>query len=149
MSDLDKTQHIPNPELAKTVRMDPDQMTPNPADDPMRKTIVMNRPPEIGALAWMVSDRGTNKGTFHQITGDRAILGADASCEVRIDDPHASDRHASVRFEGGAFSVTDLDSTNGTQVNGETVLRQEISDGDRISIGASSWVFKCVVFQDD
>ena len=109
----------------------------------------MNQPPQIGAIAWLVADRGANKGSFHQISGDRAVIGADAGCEVRIDDPHASDRHASIRFTDGTFSIADLDSTNGTKVNGDAVLREEINDGDRVSIGSSSWVFKCVVFQED
>lgn len=150
MSDLDKTQAIPNPELAKTVRIDPDAARQGAApEDPMRKTIVMNKPPEIGAVAWLVADRGAHKGRLHQISGDRATVGADASCEVRIDDAAASDRHASIRFVEDHFTITDLDSTNGTKVNGEEVLKQDLSDGDRITIGGSDWVFKCVIFESD
>jgi len=150
MSDLDKTQAIQNPDLAKTVRIDPDAPQQGAApDDPMRKTIVMNRPPEIGAVAWLVADRGANKGTLHQISGDRATIGADSGCEVRLDDGAASDRHASIRFVEDHFSITDLDSTNGTKVNGETVLKQDLADGDRISIGSADWVFKCVVFESE
>ncbi len=150
MSDLDKTQAIHNPDLAKTVRIDPDAAKQGAApEDPMRKTVVLNRAPEIGAVAWLVSDRGPNKGTLHQISGDRATLGVDPSCEVRVDDPAASDRHASIRFIEDHFAITDLDSTNGTVVNGDAVLKQDLADGDRVKIGSTEWVFKCVVFESE
>ncbi len=150
MSDPGKTQHTPDPALARTVRIDPNEAAaPAQADDPMRKTIVMNRPPQIGAVAWLVADRGAHKGQTHRIEGERSTLGADRGSDIVIDDGAVSDRHASLRFQDGVFTITDLDSTNGTRVNGDTVQKQELADGDRIGLGASSWVFKCVVFQDD
>lgn len=150
MSDPGKTQHTPDPALARTVRIDPNEAAaPTPADDPMRKTIVMNRPPQIGAVAWLVSDRGGNKGQTHRIEGERSTLGADRGADIVIDDGAVSDRHASLRFNDGVFTITDLDSTNGTRVNGDGVQKHELNDGDRIGLGETSWVFKCVVFQDD
>lgn len=149
MSDADKTQHTPNPALARTVRIDPDEASPPKADDPMRRTVVMNRPPQIGAVAWLVADRGARKGTAHRIEGERSILGADPSSDIVVDDPHVSDQHASLRFAEGVFTLTDLDSTNGTRLNGEPLQKSELADGDRIGLGETSWVFKCVVFQDD
>ena len=115
----------------------------------MRRTIVMNRPPEIGAVAWLVADRGPQKGTVHRIEGARSVLGADRSADVLIDDPHISEQHASLRFTDGVFTLADLDSTNGTRLNGEPVHKSELADGDRIGLGGTSWTFKCVVFQDD
>ncbi|MEK9500807.1 FHA domain-containing protein [Gaopeijia maritima] len=150
MSDPGKTQQTPNPALARTVRIDPEEAAPKaPADDPMRRTIVMNQPPTIDAVAWLVADRGAAKGTVHRIDGERSVLGADGSADVRIDDPHISEQHASLRFHDGRFTLTDLDSTNGTRLNGEEVQKSELSDGDRIGLGGTSWVFKCVVFEND
>jgi len=150
MSDPGKTQHTPDPALARTVRIDPNEAAaPAQADDPMRKTIVMNRPPQIGAVAWLVADRGSNKGHTHRIEGERSTLGADNGADIVIEDGAVSDRHASLRFQDGVFTITDLDSTNGTRVNGDTMQKHELADGDRIGLGATSWVFKCVVFQDD
>lgn len=148
MSDPGKTQQTPNPALARTVRIDPEEAAPKKADDPMRRTVVMNKPPEIGAVAWLVSDRGASKGTVHRIDGERSILGA-AGADVVIDDPHVSEQHASLRFADGVFTLTDLDSTNGTRLNGEALQKGELADGDRIGLGESSWVFKCVVFEND
>jgi pSer/pThr/pTyr-binding forkhead associated (FHA) protein len=109
----------------------------------------MNRPPEISAAAWLVADRGPNKGEVHRIDVERAILGADRSADIVVDDPHASDQHASLRFDQGAFTLTDLDSTNGTRVNGDPIQKRALADGDRVQLGGTSWVFKCVVFEDD
>lgn len=148
MSDPGKTQQTPNPALARTVRIDPDAPAPKKADDPMRRTVVMNRPPEIGAVAWLVSDRGPAKGTVHRIEGERSILGA-AGADVVIDDAHVSEQHASLRFADGVFTLTDLDSTNGTRLNGEPVQKSDLADGDRIGLGETSWIFKCVVFETD
>ena len=47
------------------------------------------------------------------------------------------------------LTLADLDSTNGTRLNGEPVHKSELADGDRIGLGGPSWTFKCVVFQDD
>jgi len=141
----------PDPALARTVRIDPDQLPGAgrpPADDPMRRTVVLNRPPDMPAVAWLVADRGAEKGKVHQVGSARSTLGADRSCEVVLTDAHVSDRHASLRFDAGSFLLTDLDSTNGTKVNGEPIQRQTLQDGDRVEVGSSSWVFKCVVFAE-
>jgi pSer/pThr/pTyr-binding forkhead associated (FHA) protein len=150
MSDPDKTQQTPNPALARTVRIDPDAADSAPeAEDPMRRTIVMNRPPEISAVAWLVADRGTLKGETHRIDDRKAILGADQTSDIVVRDPHISEQHASIRFDDGTFTVTDLDSTNGTRVNGDPIQKHALEDGDRVQLGETSWVFKCVVFEDD
>lgn len=150
MSDLDKTQATPNPQLAKTVRIDPAELDAPKAqaEDPMRKTVVMNKPPSIEAAAWLIADRGPRKGQMHRLDGERVTIGASGSSQVVIDEPEVSEPHASIRFRDGTFSISDLDSTNGTTVNGEPVVRGDLADGDRIGFGASEWVFKCVVFSD-
>lgn len=147
----DDSRRSPDPALARTVRIDPDQLPGAgrpPADDPMRRTVVLNRPPEMPAVAWLVADRGAEKGKVHQVSAARSTLGADRTCDVVLTDAHVSDRHASLRFDEGGFVLTDLDSTNGTRVNGESIQRQSLADGDRIELGGSSWIFKCVVFAD-
>ncbi|MCA9736650.1 MAG: FHA domain-containing protein [Gemmatimonadota bacterium] len=151
MSDLDKTQKVSNPALAKTVRIDPEELEREMKgrDDSGRKTVVMQRPPEISAIGWLVGDRGQHRGQMHRIDAAKAVVGVDSLCEVVIKHDHISDRHASIRFKDGAFIITDLDSTNGTSVNGESIHQHPLADGDRVSFGSSEWVFKCVVFQDN
>jgi hypothetical protein len=50
-------------------------------------------------------------------------LGRDESCEVRLDDPLVSRRHAEIRFEHGRWWVVDLASRNGTRLDGRLVER--------------------------
>jgi pSer/pThr/pTyr-binding forkhead associated (FHA) protein len=47
-----------------------------------------------------------------------------------------SQRHLRIQFARGRFHVIDLDSTNGTRVNGVEVVEAELVNGDRIQAGA-------------
>ena len=70
------------------------------------------------------------------------ILGRDPSNQLEVGDPAVSRKHCSVsEVSADVFEVTDLDSHNGTFVNGARVSRQTIQHGDRIRIGNSEFVF--------
>ena len=70
------------------------------------------------------------------------ILGRDPSNQLEVRDPAVSRKHCSVReVSADVFEVADLDSHNGTFVNGARVSRQTIQHGDRIRIGNSEFVF--------
>ena len=61
-------------------------------------------------------------------------------------DGNASRRHAEIAQEGSVYVLVDLGSTNGTELNGRRVTRQELADGDRITIGATDLVFsRCLL----
>lgn len=138
-----------NPALARTVKVD--DFAPVPAPEPQpaapRRTEIMDRPATIDAIGWFVATAGDSRGKVHRLDGDRLTVGASDDCDVAINGNHVSDRHASVRFRDGEFWVTDLDSTNGTYVNGQRVGQQQLADGDRVRFGSSDWVFKCVIFE--
>lgn len=138
------------PELSRTVRMEPTRAEAPSAAPPSagRKTEILERPVEIDAVGWLVGAGGATRGRMHRLEREKVTVGADRGCEVVIEEPSVTDRHASVRFQDGSFFVTDLDSTNGTFVNGERIQREEISDGDRVRFGGSEWIFKCVVFDE-
>ena len=53
------------------------------------------------------------------IERDVLVIGRDPSCDFVIDHPSLSRRHAQLRLEGGAATVQDLGSTNGTRVAGQ------------------------------
>jgi transcriptional regulator with GAF, ATPase, and Fis domain len=70
------------------------------------------------------------------------ILGRDSSSQVEVCDPAVSRKHCSVsEVSSGVFEIVDLDSRNGTFVNGTQVSRQTIQHGDRVRIGSSEFVF--------
>jgi hypothetical protein len=135
-----------SPDLAKTVRAeDVGAVKPAPKAPEPRRTEILHTQPSINAVAWFVATQGPTQGTVHTIRSDKASLGAAAKCDVCLEDSHVSDQHASLRFQDGAFTLTDLDSTNGTFVNGEKIARQELADGDRVRFGSTAeWIFKCV-----
>ena len=67
--------------------------------------------------------------------GERLVVGRDPGCELVIEDPRVSKRHAQVRWSGGGWTIEDLGSKNGTAVNGQPVQGAELRDGDAISFG--------------
>ncbi len=69
-------------------------------------------------------------------------IGRHPSCEFPLRRDDVSRRHAEVRFEQGGFVLYDLESTNGTFVNGQQVEgSQRLSPGDRIEIGSGAITF--------
>lgn len=63
------------------------------------------------------------------------VFGRAEDCNARIDDPSLSRRHARVTRSAGGFAIEDLDSTNGTAVNGNPITSSRLRDGDRIELG--------------
>jgi hypothetical protein len=70
------------------------------------------------------------------------VLGRANECELRLDDPGVSRRHAEVRVNGRDAEIIDLGSTNGIRVNGHAVPSARLIDGDRIDLGSTSLVFR-------
>ena len=81
-------------------------------------------------------------GKRHQIPPDGAVLGRSRECEITIEDPNVSRRHAEIRLDNGTWSIVDLGSTNGIEVNGERVSEARLDPGDRILLGRTEVVFE-------
>jgi Nif-specific regulatory protein len=74
--------------------------------------------------------------------GDAEVsIGRDSSNTVRVADALLSRRHCAARRAGEGFVLVDLDSLNGTFVNGRPVREHALAHGDEISIGESRIVF--------
>lgn len=76
--------------------------------------------------------------------GERVVLGPDPitigrlpESAVTVSDPNASRRHAEIRRVGSDVVLVDLNSTNGTRVNGINVRERKLADGDEIVIGTT------------
>ena len=63
------------------------------------------------------------------------VVGRSATCDIIIDDPSVSRRQARVAVMGARCKLLDLDSTNGTFVNGEPVTEAELKDDDVVTFG--------------
>lgn len=65
----------------------------------------------------------------------RVIIGRAKDADFRVDDPNVSRRHAAIFWAEGRLMVMDLDSTNGTMVNGYPVSRSALGPDDVVNIG--------------
>jgi pSer/pThr/pTyr-binding forkhead associated (FHA) protein len=63
------------------------------------------------------------------------LIGRHPSCDVVVDDESVSRRHARLTFRDGGWIVQDLDSTNGTRLNGQFVGRCRLRPGDQLGLG--------------
>lgn len=85
----------------------------------------------------------TVRGVEHDVVldGERVCVGRLASCGIKLADANVSREHAAFVREGAGWAIEDLDSTNGTYLNGERVTFERLRDGDVISVGASELVY--------
>jgi pSer/pThr/pTyr-binding forkhead associated (FHA) protein len=83
----------------------------------------------------------TLNGRTYALEGSRVVLGRSKDTDVRVEDANVSRRHAELRHEGADWWLVDLDSTNGTQLNGRRISRSKLSDGDTITLGATDLTF--------
>lgn len=70
------------------------------------------------------------------------VLGRSAEADVQLMDPAASRRHAEVLVTEDRVELHDLGTTNGTLVNGQRVAAATLTDGDQITIGTTTLVFR-------
>jgi FHA domain-containing protein/uncharacterized protein DUF1707 len=64
-------------------------------------------------------------------------LGRSSSCQLVLSDATVSRRHAALVVRDGTWRVVDLDSSNGTWVNGRRVIEAEVRPGDELRLGAA------------
>jgi len=71
------------------------------------------------------------------------VLGSSADCDVQLDEPGVSPRHAEIRLvDGRSLRLKDLGSETGTLLNGERVIETLLGSGDEIRIGSCRWMLQ-------
>jgi hypothetical protein len=88
---------------------------------------------EVASLAW--------DGRTLRVDKRRVVLGRSRECDIQVEDPNVSRRHAELRQEGSAYWIVDLDSTNGIEVNGKRVQRAKLESGDTFTVGSTEITF--------
>ncbi len=74
--------------------------------------------------------------TTYELGGERTSIGRSAGNDFVVDDTSISGSHAEiVTDESGTYAITDLGSTNGTQVNGQRIDKADLADGDNVILG--------------
>jgi diguanylate cyclase (GGDEF)-like protein len=92
--------------------------------------------PEAGPEAYLIVLAGPAVGRMFQIPEGETVMGRAAAADLRLEDEGISRRHSLFSRRGGKdVWVQDLESTNGTYVNGKRVAEQRLRDGDKIQVG--------------
>jgi pSer/pThr/pTyr-binding forkhead associated (FHA) protein len=78
---------------------------------------------------------------MRELSRDIVIIGRSPLNQIVIDHSTVSAQHAVLLKTGASYSLKDLNSTNGTQVNGDFVTDAELKDGDTIRFGSVTGVF--------
>jgi len=81
----------------------------------------------------MVTRSGTNLGSWF-IEHRRLVIGRAEGVDIRLEDAAVSKQHASIEVMGADHILLDLESSNGTFVNGTRVMRHLLRHGDAIDI---------------
>ena len=84
----------------------------------------------------------TIDGKQREVDKRRVVIGRSKECDIQLNDPNVSRRHAELRQEGSAYWLVDLDSTNGSLVNGHRSARAKLDSGDKLTIGSTEMVFE-------
>lgn len=120
----------------------PDQRRQRADDHPRQRADQPPRPYLVytaGATGDSAPAHGSEQVAMLSVPVTRLGRGQDA--QVQLHDTGVSRLHAEIRLEGGSAQIVDLQSTNGTTVNGRPVDSAPLHDGDRIRVGTTSLVF--------
>jgi hypothetical protein len=120
---------IPDPPLTGATMVYAPEPEPEPEPEPAQ-------PPqrERAVLLW----EGRDVSLDQSVT----VIGRSSGCDIVVDDPNVSRRHAEVRRLGDGYSLVDLGSTNGTEVNGQRVGETSLMNGDVIGVGTTRLTFE-------
>lgn len=109
------------------------QQPARPAPEPRR--------PDPTRRPWLDID-----GDRYPLLGAITVIGRDGVADIVLDDPGISRQHAEIRIthDGPHLvgSIRDLGSTNGTFVEGHRITSQRLADGDRVTVGRTSFAFR-------
>ncbi len=93
---------------------------------------------ESGASAYLATQDGTRVEV-----GDRpVVVGRLAGCDLVVADTNVSRQHANVRRVDDGYVLTDLNSTNGTRLNGKRITQAPLTSGDVITVGSTRLTFE-------
>ncbi|HSD44983.1 MAG TPA: sigma 54-interacting transcriptional regulator [Pyrinomonadaceae bacterium] len=84
---------------------------------------------------------GKLKGAFFAIDEDALIIGRETAANVCLADAAVSRRHSKIEKKDDGFVITDLESLNGTFINGVPIRTRVLQHGDRVRIGDSQFLF--------
>jgi two-component system, cell cycle response regulator len=88
--------------------------------------------------AYLIVLAGSNVGEMYRVEGPEIVIGRASGANIRLNDDGISRRHARLLQVGNQVLIEDLNSSNGTLVNGEQVKQLALHDGDKIRVGSTT-----------
>jgi len=95
----------------------------------------------LSALPKVSITEGPGAGKEYEIE-QAAILGRLDSNDIPVHDTKASREHAKIYKQGSQYAIVDLNSSNGTFVNGDKITKRMLKPGDVIGIGLVRLTFE-------
>jgi hypothetical protein len=95
-------------------------------------------------VGWLVSYTLDEMGTCFNLYEGKNLIGKAEDCNITVDDPAVSGKHATLLFKSNKYQLKDEFTTNGTWVN-EVDIDDEVcklNDGDIIKIGETVFKFR-------
>ena len=89
----------------------------------------------------LIALSGPARGTSFALTEDEVSIGREPANGIRVDDDSVSRRHCLIKRENESFRVIDLESYNGTFVNGVPVGEHALNHGDQVAVGKVVFLF--------
>lgn len=126
--------YAPPPAPAAAPGAQQDFRMPLPAD---------TREPRGYTRVWLQCVEGNDKGkTFDLSEGNVWVIGRGHSADITVMDIKVSRAHCRIDRQGNTFYLNDLNSTNGTFLNGQQIDRQVLHRGDYIKVGYTILAFQ-------
>jgi pSer/pThr/pTyr-binding forkhead associated (FHA) protein len=93
--------------------------------------------------AGLLIRNGGFEGMIYALCADETLIGRNPTTDITLLDEGISREHALILWDAdkGEYLVEDLQTTNGTKVNGKRVRSAALSDGDEIQVGHTRFLF--------
>jgi pSer/pThr/pTyr-binding forkhead associated (FHA) protein len=94
-------------------------------------------------LGHLLIQNGGFEGAVYELFTEETLIGRNPSTDITLLDEGISREHALILWDAdsGEFSIEDLQSTNGTKVNGKRVRSATLAEADEIQVGHTRFRF--------